>query len=1046
MRAVDDVATVLLAVHAKVLGAVGGERTVLTGYRAPGTAPSAPAAPWPVEIPHGSWRDLLAAAEAAAGSRYDRDGERAKGETPALGVVLDLTAVDDATGPGNEGEHPDAGTTVLDVAYTADAGGLLLRLRYQRQEYDADHAARFAGYHLRALELLAADPDAPHNAATLLGEEELHRHLHGHAGEEIPLPGKLFAELFEERVRQHPDARAASHHDRHWTYRELNERANRVAHALLRHGVEPEAPVAVAMDRELDWIAALLGVVKAGGAYLPLRPDFPPERIAAQLTRAECRFVLTKGEGASARAATGGLAHPCSLLRFEDTQDDAHSDADPQVPIAPDALAYIYFTSGSTGEPKGAMCEHAGMLNHLYMKIEDMGLGEGDVVTQTASQCFDISLWQAIAPLLVGGSTRIVDTDAQLDVGRFVGHIADGGIHAIQVVPAYLEVMITYLAGDPRPLGDLRIVSVTGEALKLEVVRRWFALYPDIKLVNAYGATEVSDDTMHEVLSGLPERDFVSVGRSLRNVRTYVLDETLRVAPLGAPGEIAFSGVCVGRGYINDEERTAQAFVEDPYRPGVRMYRTGDFGRWLPEGTIEFLGRRDEQVKIRGFRIEIGEIENKLLSMPEVREAAVVIEGAGERDKNLVAFYNGEESLRPEEITGYLGTLLPDYMIPTYFHRLDPLPLTENGKVNKRMLTRLAGTLGHGGGAYAAPVTATERRLATGWAEALGVPLERIGRRDNFFELGGTSLAAVRLVVGLNRLVSLKQVVTHPVLGDLAALVDAPAGPGDTLGGGLLQRLSPPDTDAVATLVAVPYAGGNAVNFRQLAEALAPRRIAVYAVELPGHDLGDTVTEDFLEVTEVAKAVHHEIATTIRGPVMLWGHCAGTAHVLELARLLEASGHAPLRVFAAALLLDDADALWAESAEVGRLSDQEITALLRRDSAYVELDFLKPERAEVLGAAYRHDVISTNRYLVDAAEQPGEPLATPVEAVFAADDPTTAGYAQRFTAWKRLAARVSLRELGDGGHYFIRTRAGQAADIVAAAVPEASAADTGKDG
>lgn len=281
------------------------------------------------------------------------------------------------------------------------------------------------------------------------------------------------------------------------------------------------------------------------------------------------------------------------------------------------------------------------MLNHLYMKIEDMEIAAGEVVTQTASQCFDISLWQFTAPLLVGGAVRIIDTDTQLDVDAFLDEITDGAVAVVQIVPSYLEVLLTHLEHHPRPLGGLRTISVTGEALKYELVQRWFAAHPGVKLVNAYGATEVSDDTMHEVLDGLPDRDFVTVGRSLRNVNTYILDENLALVPLGSPGEIAFSGVCVGRGYINDEERTRQAFVADPFEYGTRMYRTGDFGRWLPEGRIEYLGRRDEQVKIRGFRIEIGEIENKLLSMPGVHEAAVVIDGGAGDLRNLVAFFAG---------------------------------------------------------------------------------------------------------------------------------------------------------------------------------------------------------------------------------------------------------------------------------------------------------------------------------------------------------------------------------------------------------------------
>ena len=271
------------------------------------------------------------------------------------------------------------------------------------------------------------------------------------------------------------------------------------------------------------------------------------------------------------------------------------------------------------------MCEHDGMVNHLYAKIEDLGIGPGDVVAQTAPQCFDISLWQLVSALLVGGRTLIVEQDRILDVERFVDTVERGAVAVFQVVPSYLDAVVAYLGSRPRALPHLRCVSATGEALKRELVRRWFDVMPDVKLVNAYGLTETSDDTNHEVLSAAPPGGSVPLGPPIPNVRIHILDERQRLVPLGAPGEIAFSGVCVGRGYINDPERTAQAYSTDPYVDGARLYRAGDYGRWSPDGKLEYLGRRDNQVKISGFRIEIGDIENALLRVPGVRDGAVVV-------------------------------------------------------------------------------------------------------------------------------------------------------------------------------------------------------------------------------------------------------------------------------------------------------------------------------------------------------------------------------------------------------------------------------------
>ncbi|GAA3298952.1 hypothetical protein GCM10020295_35860 [Streptomyces cinereospinus] len=352
--------------------------------------------------------------------------------------------------------------------------------------------------------------------------------------------------------------------------------------------------------------------------------------------------------------------------------------------------------------------------------------GHGQVVAQTASVGFDISLWQFAAPLLAGAATRVIDTDALLDVPGFLGELVSRDVTVAQTVPAYLDVLLRHLERHPRDLGALHTLCVTGEVLGLDLVRRWFAAHPGIRLVNAYGATEVCDDTMHEILDGVPERAFVPLGRSLRNVNTYVLDHNLQLVPLGTTGEIAFSGVCVGRGYINDEERTRQAFVPDPFRAHTRMYRSGDFGRWLPDGRLEFLGRHDEQVKIRGYRIELGEIEHRLAAMAGVRDVAVVIDGDLGATRTLVAFFTTDEAAAAPDgavrARDFLAAQLPDYMVPTYCHRLDHLPLTVNGKVDKAALAGLAGTLGHGGVTRTAPATPDERRLAVAWAEVLGVP------------------------------------------------------------------------------------------------------------------------------------------------------------------------------------------------------------------------------------------------------------------------------------------------------------------------------------
>ena len=533
--------SVLLTAHAKVLSALSGENSVCTGYGLQSGLPL----PLRMSLEPRSWHETLldiARAEAELLAHKDFPVEDLRAELgladPLFETVFELRA----------GGHDEIlENTVLRVSFV-ERDGLALRLRYKADVLDAECTARIAGYHCAALALIAADPNAEHARQLLLSGEELHFQVHDFAGKCKELPNRRVHELFEERVRAHPDAPAAVHGDSHLTYAQLNAHANQLARALMARGLSLEDVVAVVTERNLDWMTAVLAIFKAGGAYLPIEPHFPADRIARMLSRAGCRFVLTEHGSATTLDQALESLSGIQTLSVEVAYGGGYPEGNLGIDVAPGQLATIYFTSGSTGEPKGAMCEHAGMLNHIFAKIDDLNIGEGDVVAQTAPQCFDISLWQLLSALLVGGRTLLVEQEVIFDARRFIEKIVSSNVNVMQVVPSYLEVLLSYLEQHPREFPDLRCVSATGEALKKELVQRWFAAQPAIKLVNAYGLTETSDDTNHEVMDSAPRGERVPLGRPIHNVRIYVVDEHLAPVPLGAPGEIVFSGVCVGRG------------------------------------------------------------------------------------------------------------------------------------------------------------------------------------------------------------------------------------------------------------------------------------------------------------------------------------------------------------------------------------------------------------------------------------------------------------------------------------------------------------------
>ena len=447
--------------------------------------------------------------------------------------------------------------------------------------------------------------------------------------------------------------------------------------------------------------------------------------------------------------------------------------------------------------------------------------------------------------------------------------------------------------------------------------------------------------------------------------------------PLGAPGLICFSGVCVGRGYVNDPERTRAVYLTDPHRPGTRLYKGGDYGRWTPEGKLEFLGRRDSQVKISGFRIEIGEIDNALLRVPGVDDAAVVVAERPDRGKYLVAFYAGVREVEVDVLRERLGRSLPHYMVPVAFHRRDKLPLTANGKIDTKALTALAAELEIVDEPGDPPRTATERRLAAAYATVLGVADDQIGRLDHFFDRGGSSLSAVKLAIALKKTVSLKDVTRHPVLADLAALIDGRSGPAGAVGesrAGLLQRSLGTRRCPGRHADLLPVRGRERGELRADGPGAAgPRAGGVRrraARARPGPVGCCREREPFAPIEQVVEQVVAEIARRGLTDVLLWGHSSGTAPAVATARALEARGVPVRRVFLGAQLLGDADRRRAAVAELSGLTDADIAARLAADGGYTALGELDAQRAAHVGAAYRHDCVSAHRCFLDALDDP----------------------------------------------------------------------------
>lgn len=525
------------------------------------------------------------------------------------------------------------GATQLDLTFAMERGARLRGyVEYSVELFDADRIERLVGHFRRLLAAVVEDPDAPVGRLPLLTDAELAQ-LDAYNQTTRPLPEETAVDAFERMVAERPEGVAVTFGDRALTYRQLDVAASKVASALHARGAAPDDLVAIMMPRSADFVIAVLGVFKARVAYVPIDPRYPDARIRAVTSQSKARWWLVSDADVE-RASR--LSVGTEVLAFGTLEGGPLLRVD-RADLHPDHLAYVFYTSGSSGTPKGAMVTHRGMLNHLLAKVEDLALGPDDVVVQNASQCFDISVWQMLAALMVGGRTHVVDDETAASPALLEA-VSDATV--LEMVPSLLGAVLEATSAAPTPMPRLRWMMSTGEALPVEVCRAWLQRYPSIPVVNAYGPTECSDDVTHHFIREPPPPDVVRIpiGRPIRNMRCYVLDRGGERLPVGVPGEVHFAGAGVGRGYLGDPERTNRAFMADRYQPGARMYATGDRGFLHADGTLEFLGRMDRQVKLRGFRIELGEIEAALTAQEDVARAAVVVREDRQGQPRLVAY------------------------------------------------------------------------------------------------------------------------------------------------------------------------------------------------------------------------------------------------------------------------------------------------------------------------------------------------------------------------------------------------------------------------
>jgi amino acid adenylation domain-containing protein len=779
-------------------------------------------------------------------------------------------------------EHhlPQVPTDMLDlqlVTYMRD-DCLHLRFEYDNVIFERESIKRIAEHYTILLHSAVAAPQETLIDLRIMSAAEAETVLKTWNETRVTFPeNSCVHQLIEEQVTRTPERIAVISGDSSLTFRELNEKANQVAHYLQSLGLQPDDLVGVHLQRTLDMVITVLAVMKAGAGYVPLDPNFPQDRLSMIVEDARIKVLITHS------AIKDRAPHHEGEIVVIDHKHDliqTFSSQNPTSKVQPHNLMYVIFTSGSTGRPKGVQLEHRSVVNFLVSMQREPGLAEDDVLLAVTTLSFDIAVLELYLPLLTGAKVVIATYEDVLDGRRLLDLIERHKVTLLQATPATWQLLLE--AGWKNTPNMTALCG--GEILPLElaqkIVERCKALW------NMYGPTETTVWSTVEPIRNV--KDFISIGHPINNTYIYVLDAANNPTPIGVPGELVIGGDGLARGYFDRPDLTAEKFLPDPFatEPNARMYRTGDVARYLSDGRLQFYGRVDHQVKVRGFRIELGEIETVLGRHSAIKQNVVIVREDQPGNKQLVAYLvsNTGETIKSSELRDYLKPHLPNYMIPSVFVTIDEMPLTPNGKINRRALPQPETDEITAATEYVAPRNPTEERVAQIWAEALKMP--RVGVNDNFFELGGHSLMAIRIFTRIEKEfgqnLPLAMLFRAPTLGQFAALLSADTPLPDMNLHPAVVAIQPNGTQTPIFCV-----GGGIINLNNLARRLGANQ-PFYALQWSGLDANNILNIKMEEVAATFIAAMKTIQP--QGPYYLAGSFTAGMIAVEMARQLTARG------------------------------------------------------------------------------------------------------------------------------------------------------------
>ena len=909
-------------------------------------------------------------------------------------------------------------------------------LEYCPKLFKKETAERMIEHYKNILKEALDNPGIKLSDIRMLSEEEERAILVKFNDSKVDFPDiKGIHQLFEKQAEQVPDSIAASFEGRDYTYKELNEKANQLANYINTLGVHIGGKVAIYMERSLEIITALLGVLKSGAAYVPIDPAYPKDRIESILIESDVSVIITTSALAEEIENIERIDRLC--IDSEWNLIEGYSKENLNIDILPSSPAYIIFTSGSTGKPKGVVIKHKNIINYTQGILKELKVERGlsfAIVTTFAADLGLTALWGALCS---GGQLHIISYDRAADPGSFEEYFKNNSIDVLKIVPSHFDALRA--AANIENLIPNKYLIFGGEASNWETIACIKAVKPECKIINHYGPTETTVGVLTYRISELPEKDSlhsVPIGKPLANSKAYILDKFMRPVPVGITGELYIGGEGVTSGYLNHPELTAEKYVTNEFKRNEKLFRTGDLARYLKDGNIEFLGRIDNQVKIRGYRIEIGEIETIIKNYPSVQDSVVIVREDKPGEKYLAAYIvskvGSAEEYSETNLREHLKKLLPKYMLPAVYVKLQTIPLTANGKVDRYALPApdlYQRNLENG---FKAPETKEEIEMSRIWSKVLGI--EKISIDDDFFDLGGDSFKAIRLVRSISNTLGVMELFKNSTIRELTAYLSK-----DTLAEEfianrtMLHELTRPidEKNKAVSIICLPYGGGSAISYQPLANCM-PKNYSLYAVELPGHDFS-CPDEQLASIEDSAARCFEEIKQKVKGPIVLFGHCLGASMAVLLTYMLEEAGMQVDGVFMSAMfpaprITNKFFKVWNKIFP-DMLSDRDNQDMLKtigglnKDISHDETEFIVRN--------LKHDLKESTKCFTELyADTEKSKFKAPISCVVGDSDRTTEFYQERYKEWEHFSESVDLKVIKYAGHFFFKNQAEELANII----------------